>query len=463
MHPRVLQQQYMTSRRGNPDQYLQRVGNTYYARVRVPRTLEKLVGQTHIRRSLKTSSRADANLRKHAAVSEMKAELAELRKAPPRQGEVGFTFAEARAVRLQLEQLRAAGEHDTADTQELVAVDRAEGLERLYGHDVAAKWFRTATATDDSLKELQEQWLVVNDYKESTNAGHRKALAELLEYLRDEDARPADVTLKVAVRYVDHELTQRGLAQTTIRDRLVSLGGFWKWMASRGAAPASNPWAGHKVSRKHTGSRPAKRAYTDAELVKLLEANDTVRGWPTYSYLPDLMVLGLFTGAREEELCGLTAARVERGKAHYLLNITDAKTKAGIRYVAVTNAAPIAVLKRRMKGLEEGQRLFPELKPGGLDKKYSSSAVKAYGRYRRSCGVPDGTDFHSFRRNVITVLEHAGVDQVRIARFVGHKVGTMAGDTYSAGGSKPLALEVARSVRFSEEVERAAAALVLAT
>jgi integrase len=451
----------MSSRRSNPDQYLQKIGNTYYARVRVPRTLEKYVGQTHIRKSLQTSSRADANLKKHAAVARIKAELAELRKTPPVADGGGLSFADARAMREQLEQLRAADEGEQVADLELVAVDHAEKLEALYGHEHALKWFRKATATGDSLKDLQDRWLDSSDYKESTKAGHRKALAEVLEYLRNEDARPADVTLQVAVAYIDHHLTARGLAHTTIRDRLVSLGGFWKWMAGRGAVPkGSNPWAGQKVSKKqHAGSRPGKRAYTDAELLKLLEGNNTVRGWPTYAYLGDLIVLGLFTGAREEELCSLTAAQVEAGRGHYFLNITDAKTKAGIRFVAVTHPAPVAVLKRRMKGLQPGEQLFPELKPGGLDKKFSSSAVKAYGRYRRTCGVPDGTDFHSYRRNVITVLEHAGVDQVRIARFVGHKLGTMAGDRYSEGGSKPVALEVAKSVRFAEKVEQAAAAL----
>lgn len=88
-----------------------------------------------------------------------------------------------------------------------------------------------------------------------------------------------------------------------------------------------------------------------------------------------------------------------------------------------------------------------------MDEKFSASAVKAYGRCRRPYRVPDGTDFHSFRRHVITVLEAAGVGQVPIARFVGHKVGTLAADTYCSGGSKKLALEVASKVRYSAKVE----------
>lgn len=452
----------MPTRRSNPDQYLQKVGNTYYARVRVPRTLEKYVGQTHVRRSLQTSSRAEANLKKHFAVASIKAELAELRKTPAGEGS-GLSFADARAIRDQLEALRAADEDEKANDIENVVIEHAEKLEALYGREQATKWYRKATVTGDTLKDLQDRWLAASDYKESTKSGHRKALAEVLEYIRNEEARPADISIRTATGFIDHELTQRGLAGNTIRDRLVSLGGFWSWLASRGLVPkGENPWRGHRISKKqHPGRSPPKRAYTDDELTALLKGNDTVRGWPTYSYLPDLILLGLFTGAREEELCSLTADRVHAaGKGRYLLRITDAKTKAGIRFVAVTHTAPVAVLQRRLKGLQgAAAQVFPELKPGGLDEKLSASAVKAYGRYRRACGVPDGTDFHSYRRNVVTVLEHARVDQVSIARFVGHKVGTLAADTYSDGGSKELALEVAGKVRYSAAVEKLAAAL----
>jgi hypothetical protein len=118
------------------------------------------------------------------------------------------------------------------------------------------------------------------------------------------------------------------------------------------------------------------------------------------------------------------------------------------------------VLQRRAKKLKGKAQLFPELSPGGYDEKMSSSASKAYGRFRRACGVPDGTDYHSFRRNVITVLEAAGVNQVSIARFVGQKVGTMAADVYSTGGTKANAIATSRKIRYGRKVESAVARLV---
>ena len=461
-HDPTLDKAVMTAHRNSADQYLQKVGGTYYARVRVPRTLEKYTGQTHIRKSLATGSRAEANLKKHTVVASIKKALAELRRKPPSaeglQGD--HSLDSARSVRERIEQLRAEGDEDQAEAIEMYLPDFVQKMEALHGAKKADRWWRTATSNDVALSELMATWLDSSDYRESTKAGHRNALSHVLEFFEDPGAVPADVTRGKAIEYIDKHLNQAGLAHSTMRDRLVSLGGFWAWMASRNIVPEhSNPWTGHRVSKKqNAGSRPPKRTYTDPELLALLKGTPEAKAWPTYSYLPDLIVLGMYTGAREEELCSLRASQLEITAGRCVIKVTDAKTKAGERLVAVVHPAPLAVIKRRLPAAKKGTgQLFPELKPGGLDAKFSFSAVKAFGRYRRACGVPDGTDFHSFRRNVITVLEQAGVGQVPIARFVGHKVGTMAGDVYSAGGSKALALEVAAKVRYSSTVEKALA------
>lgn len=263
----------------------------------------------------------------------------------------------------------------------------------------------------------------------------------------------------MALAYIDGDLTQRGLAHNTIRDRLVSLGGFWSWMASRGVVGA-NPWTGHRISKKqNAGTRPPKRpgGFTPEELTLLLKGNERTRSWPTWAYLPDLMVLGMFTGSRIEKLCDLTPAKVEKKGEAYLLRIEGDKTDAGTRLVGVTHPAAVAVLKRRLKGRPADANLFPELSPGGLDDKMSASASKAFGRYRRACGVPDGTDFHSFRRNVVDILVRDGRGLVEIARFVGHKVGSLATDTYAGQSLSPAeAVAVAGRIRYPATVENLA-------
>jgi hypothetical protein len=141
--------------KANPDQYLQKIGNTYYARVRVPRTLEKVVGQSHLRRSLKTGSRPEANLLKHAAVGQMKTELARLRKSPSVALDKGISFEQARMLREQL----MAAEKQEDEIQYLAtqdaAVEIAEQIERLYGTDKSKRWYRAATITTDTLRLWQ--------------------------------------------------------------------------------------------------------------------------------------------------------------------------------------------------------------------------------------------------------------------------------------------------------------------
>lgn len=454
------------SRRKPPDSkdaYLHQpngAGTTFYARVTVPRTLVKAVGQTHIRRSLKTTSKAEANLRKHAVVGQIKNELARLRTKGTEKAEApGMTFADAREFFEGLEQVRAKDE-EMADDLKVVAVDRAQDIERLYGTAVARRWYRTATTDTKPLVELVGQWLDGRDFRESTKMGHRRALDEVLQFIGNKDAYPNDIAPEHVLRYIDNDLTKRGLAAHTIRDRLVSLGGFWDWMATRGLVPrGSNPWKGHHVSKKqHKGSRPEKRpgGFSDGELVRLLEGNDRARSWPTFSYLRDLAVLGMFTGARLETLAALAVGRVETHPEGYVLRIENDKTEAGTRPVGITHPAPRSVVERRLAGAGPTGMIFAELKQGGADDKWSAAASKAFGRYRRSCGVPDGTDFHSYRRRVAGVLEVAGLSQAEIARFVGHKVGTLAADTYAGPRSSAWALEVAEKIRYGSDVEQAA-------
>lgn len=456
----------MTSRKttDNKDTYLHQPkgpGTTFYARVIVPRTLRRFVGQTHIRRTLKTTSKAEANLRKHAVVGQIKTELAALRAKGSGEASPAMTFAEAKEFFVELEQLRVTDGEQAANI-EMVAVDRAEQIERLYGPAVAQRWYRTATSNAETLTDLMDRWLSSRDFKESTNMGHRKAISEVLEFISNQHAYPSDITPAVALQYIDNDLTQRGLASSTIRDRLVSLGGFWEWMGTRHVvAKSQNPWKGHRISKKkHQGTRPPKRqgGFTDDELVRLLKGNDRARKWETFSYLPDLAVLGMFTGARLESIAALTRDRVQEHPGGFVLRIENDKTEAGTRPVGVTAEAAVAVVKRRFEAAAEGGMLFSELTQGGADDKWSAAASKAFGRYRRACDVPDGTDFHSYRRRVTNVLEDAGLTQAEIARFVGHKVGTLAADSYAGPRAAAWALEVSKKVRYTSEVEEAALA-----
>jgi len=215
-----------------------------------------------------------------------------------------------------------------------------------------------------------------------------------------------------------------------------------------------------------TASTFAAARFTDAELVALLHGTERARKWDVYPRVRDLLLLGLYTGARLNELCSLLVKDVSiegqpASGSHdsATLVIREGKTDAAVRALAVTHWAALEVLQRRTNDKRPGEQLFDELLPGGADGKPSVQASKAFTRYRRECGVPDGTDFHSLRRTFMTLMEHKGVDYVAVARFVGHQVPTMMHAVYSGGVSREALLRVADAVRYGAEVERAVASL----
>ena len=89
------------------------------------------------------------------------------------------------------------------------------------------------------------------------------------------------------------------------------------------------------------------------------------------------------------------ASRDFKESANMAHRVND-KSEAGTRPVAVVHPAAVAVIKQRLVGAAKdkkaGGRLFRELRQGA-DSKWSAAATKAFGRYRRSLDVPDGTDF----------------------------------------------------------------------
>jgi len=181
-----------------------------------------------------------------------------------------------------------------------------------------------------------------------------------------------------------------------------------------------------------------------------------LNGKAQYPALGHLIILGLLTGARLDELASLKSSDVSKHRdGYYVVSIKRSKTKAGVRTITVAHPHAATVIKQRMQGQGAGDSLWPELSPGGYDEKLSWAASKAFGRYRDALKLPRAVDFHSLRRTLITLLENLEVDQVRIARYVGHTLPTLAFSLYSGGSSEKTSLEVARTIRYAPAVEEA--------
>jgi integrase len=138
------------------------------------------------------------------------------------------------------------------------------------------------------------------------------------------------------------------------------------------------------------------------------------------------------------EICQLRTADLHREHDVSFFNVAEEgegqsiKTEAGIRRVPIHSALIKIGLLRYLDGLPEGQ-LFPGLAPGGPDGKHSWYFTRRYTEYRRGVRVDrPRISFHSFRKNVTTTLDNAGIHQADVAALIGHGRG-FTFDTYSRG------------------------------
>jgi len=426
--------------------YLQRLGHSWYVRVKVPNSLQKIVGNTHIRRALHTRDLDEANRKKWKMVELIKAELDHLKGLDP-------LNLKARDIRLEIRKVRDLGDQTSEEILKDYAVEEAERIQARTGNlDRAKAWYNLATADTKTLDELVVTWLSNTEYKKQTKQQHQKAYNDLRDYLGG-DNLPSSVADDVAVSYVENVLKKTKKAYATQRRNLNSLVAFWDWLGlKKHVQRRFNPWKGFKLSKQRTPKNTEdKRAYTDDELVQLFSGN------VDYPGLGDVMVLGLYTGARLEEICALTQGDIKKNEnGVYFMSIRNSKTNAGIRSIAIAHPLPASIIEERWKlDNETDRQLFSEFRGGGYDQKLSWHVSKAFGRYRDKMGLSRATDFHSFRRTLITLMENLEMNPAKIARYVGHSLPTIAFTVYSGGSTEKTNIEVAREVNYPEKVEEA--------
>ena len=176
-----------------------------------------------------------------------------------------------------------------------------------------------------------------------------------------------------------------------------------------------------------------REVYQPDDLKKLFHSKEYLNKSFNYPWQNWLPLLGLFTGARIEEICQLHIEDVKQIEGVWCIDINDhgdskhLKNQTSKRVVALHPVVIKAGFIKYVKSLPtEAIRIFPELKP--VAHKYGHYASRWFGRYKRSCGLTDAQlKFHSFRHGVETNLKHRMVNQILIDEILGHAVRGMAG------------------------------------
>ena len=226
------------------------------------------------------------------------------------------------------------------------------------------------------------------------------------------------------------------LTSKTLTQYLLAGNVFWKWAMKHDARwridykDRANPFEEHDLPKVRGRDKvdAQRKDFTLDDLTKL-HAAAVSEGLQA---LADLILLGTLTGARIEELCQLKKDNVITVDNVLSFDITDSKTKAGIRIVPI-HPGIIDLVKRLINDSTDEYLIVTKSRS-----KYgirSDPMVKAFGRLKTAQGFGSDRVFHSIRKTVITQLVRANVQGTLIAELVGHETGLVTFDVYSQGAT----------------------------
>lgn len=214
-------------------------------------------------------------------------------------------------------------------------------------------------------------------------------------------------------------------APTTINDHLVVLTGFFEYCIANKVATITNPARGLLVPGAHKKAKSYK-PFTLPEVQQIFQHELYVKKMK----LPDFYwgpLVGLFTGARAEEIASLDLAQIYAVDGIWLIDILEGKTDNAVRKVPLHDQLLALGFVDYVKCLQKAgyKKLFPHLQDGKNG--YKKNMCRMFGEYLDlpEVNIVDPLKvFHSFRHTVVTKLTGAGVNEGLKRAMVGHDIDT---------------------------------------
>lgn len=390
-------------------------GNTWYATLHVPKDVSAKLGTSKFLKSLQTTDKRVAETRAKPLIAQWKAQIANARgRSDP--------FLED-ALQWRKEYVSNPNPCAVRDAIEEEAIKVAEKSNA----DKGALFYAVATGTKTPLEPLYTEWAAQLSYEPKTNDQMKKDVRLMVDHFKAlEEITSANVRewLKELMTTTP---TKKGVTPSSIERIIKFSRNFWRYLQEyEKADPERTPFTVPSFAKPQSTKSKSNNGwtpFTPAEVVQLLEEASKNDG-----ALADLIRLGMYSGARIEELCALKA----KDCTDDALSITDAKTDAGIRVVPV-HSALVDVVKRLKESSSDGYLLS-----GLTFNKYgdrSNAIGKRFGRLKAKLGYSDKKVFHSIRKTVVTMLENAGVSENLTADIVGHEKPRITYGLYSGGHS----------------------------
>jgi integrase len=298
----------------------------------------------------------------------------------------------------------------------------------------AKAFYDIASGQVVTLDDYVDGWLSSISHLKDRTINQMKR--DVVSFLKEETSHiPTRETIAAWIR------ASKSSGAKSIKRKLGSLGSFWEYLLVEGVVTDLSPFQGHKLPRDVAKPKPNRRAFTNDECLALMAkvalSKDTA--------LADLITLGLYTGARIEELCRLRVDDIIVEDNHLALRIAKSKTQAGTRTVPL-HPAITDLVDRLAADSKDGYLVFSKSK-NQYDER-STGLSRRFGRLKSSLGYGSELVFHSFRKTVTTKLEQAGVSEGIAADILGHEKQTITYGLYSGGTSMAQKMDAISNITY---------------
>jgi integrase len=217
----------------------------------------------------------------------------------------------------------------------------------------------------------------------------------------------------------------------TVNNAMQSVYGLFEWAVQRDMMD-KNYAGGMRIKQTRRPDESKERFMVD-DLKCLFGSMDKTAGHKFW-----IPLLGLYTGARLEEICQLYVADIRKEAGVWIIDINDKgekqlKTHNAKRIVPIHEALLAHGFTEYVQQIEsEGhERVFPKLKK--MKGKFGHYFSRAFSTHLKKLGIKiEGrkVSFHSLRHTFITCAKHNDLPENHVKELVGHSIQSLTFGLY---------------------------------
>jgi integrase len=436
----------MANKAGQFGPNIEKIGNRFFAVLKVPQDVRGDLGRTTFRKTLGTDSQQEARRRAPLIVAAWQSQIAVARNGgdDPWAADAAWfrnALATSASPDKQEKLLEKIGDYASEIAQAGGSIeDTGEFAEPdPSGEAEAQKFYDIATGTNAPTGEFIDEWLTTKAVGNTpkTIEQKRKELSRFTARF----PTLSQVSRKDVQKLCEDLVLTDGLGTGTASRALSTWRGYWKYLRQHQHVPDDIMPLNEVEVPKQTQKNAKILPYEPSDVARLVRAAEG-RKKPKWDEVADLIRIAAYTGVRREEVCSLKVRDVDLSNRCF--SVTDAKTKAGVRTVPIHSAA--MQVFRQLCTDNDGY-VFAHL----LTDKWGNrgdAIGKRFGRLKKELGFSKQHDFHSLRHTVTTMLANAEVEPDVISDIVGHEKTNFSLKKYTPGFSLEIKANAIAKLKY---------------